>query len=127
MNLMDAIERNVFLEKVFPEGVADTLEIRQLCLEKSGRTTIRILVKQKPAIDVKKWGEWNKDFDTLGVVLTGSSIHNVEIENWEGSGPSSLNVSKKDDLFCFLQEGNDWKISFSCDSFIFEEIVTGLE
>ncbi|WP_088744268.1 hypothetical protein [Cobetia sp. QF-1] len=122
MNLLDMVEKNVFLSKLFKIGITTPVKIAKLDLAKDGRSEINVHITQEPSIEVKKWGVWGQDYNTINLVLSGSVILNLEVKNWEKLVYCDLMVKKEDGLFCLSQEFENSYIKLSCDGFFFKEV-----
>ncbi|HAS6364006.1 TPA: hypothetical protein RQJ98_004298 [Vibrio vulnificus] len=58
MNFFSFIRRDEFIKKLFPQGLTDDVYLGQIKLDVEGRMSINVHTKQKPEIEVKKWGKW---------------------------------------------------------------------
>ncbi|QEM82657.1 Imm50 family immunity protein [Halomonas binhaiensis] len=121
MDFLDLIDRNVFLTKVFPDGLNEPVKIGKLCLEVGGRSSINIHVKKKPDIEVKKWGEWGKDYNTIVLVLSGGRVDEIKATNWEKSDYQDIHIKSIEKKYLVSQKGQDWEVEFSTDGFVFQE------
>lgn len=122
MNLLDMVEKNVFLSKLFKSGITTPVKIAKLDLAKDGRSEINVHITQEPSIEVKKWGVWGQDYNTINLVLSGGVILDLEVKNWEKLVYCDLMVKKEDGLFCLSQECENSYIKLSCDGFFFKEV-----
>jgi len=121
MNLFNFIRRKEFLDKIYPEGIINDVYLGQIMLDVQGRLSLNIHIKQKPAIDVCKWGVWGKDYDVVVIELNGSGCSNINISNWNLASYDKLNVLNKEGKRYLYQKKDSWEVSLDFDDFIFQK------
>ncbi|MGC0811784.1 hypothetical protein WKH24_23315 [Pantoea agglomerans] len=121
MNLFNFIRRKEFLDKIYPEGIVNDVYLGQIMLDVQGRLSLNIHIKQKPAIDVSKWGVWGKDYDVVVIELNGSGCSNINISNWNLASYDKLNVLSKEGKRYLHQKKDSWEVSLDFDDFIFQK------
>lgn len=121
MNLFEFIKRKEFLNKIYPEGIVSDVYLGQIMLDVQGRLSLNIHIKQKPAMDVSKWGVWGEDYDVIVIELNGSGCSNIDIINWNLASYAKLDVLNKEGKRYMHQKKNGWEISLSFDDFIFQK------
>ena len=67
MNIVDVVSENLFLKKLFPYGLHDEMLLGQIGFALEGRLSLNVLTRQRPAIEVEKWGAWGKDYISLSL------------------------------------------------------------
>ncbi|MGY3727095.1 MULTISPECIES: hypothetical protein [Cobetia] len=122
MDLLDLVEKNIFLNKLFKDGITKSVKIAKLDLAKDGRSEMNVHITQEPSIEVKKWGVWGKHYNTINLVLSGGSVVDVEVKNWDKLVFCDLMIKKEGNLFYLSQEDENSHIRLSCDGFLFKEI-----
>jgi L-alanine-DL-glutamate epimerase-like enolase superfamily enzyme len=58
------------------------LFIGQLGLNVAGMFSMNIHTRQKPAVEIAKWGMHGRNYDVIVIELLGSGARNINIENW---------------------------------------------
>lgn len=118
-NIIDCIENNFFLKKVFPEGINEVL-VGQFGLDQ-GRFCLTLHARVKPAKETPKWGVWGEDYNVIAFEMLGSGISGIEIKNWSEFGFATVNCFKcKNDLTIELVDG-DWSFKLSCAILVFQK------
>lgn len=120
MNFFSFIRRDEFIKKLFPQGLTDDVYLGQIKLDVEGRLSINVHTKQKPEIEVKKWGKWGENYNVIVLVLNGTGCDNISIDNWSSFGYSKLNIIEDYDSRYISQSGENWKLKIKFDEFIFQ-------
>lgn len=120
MNISEFIRRNEFLDKIFPGGLIGDVYIGQIKLDVEGRISLNIHTRQKPALDVNKWGRWGTDYNIIVVELHGSGCSDITIRNWKMASFGELHFIVQYGQKYLHQKGSDWEIFFDFDDFIFQ-------
>jgi len=121
MNILDFVRRKEFLAKIYPGGLVDDVYLGQIMLDVQGRISLNIHTKQKPALDVAKWGVWGKDYDVVVIELNGSGCTDINISNWNLASYAKLNLLSKESGRYLHQKKDGWEISLNFDDFIFQK------
>lgn len=120
MNFFSFIRRDEFIKKLFPQGLIDDVYLGQIKLDVEGRMSINVHTKQKPEIEVKKWGKWGENYNVIVLVLNGTGCDNISIANWGSVGYSKLNIIEDHDSRYISQSGENWKLKIKFEDFIFQ-------
>ena len=120
MNIIDCIDRNSHLKTLFPDGIVDDILLGQIGFDVDGRISLNIHTRQKPAIEVAKWGKWGNQFNVIVVKLLGRGGDHVKISNWKKAEFKPCHICKKDDTFLIFQHGDDWNIEFTFSNLLFQ-------
>jgi len=106
---------NVFLTKLFPDGLTDPVCLGQILFGLQGRfyLNLNIHIKQKPSIEVDKWGEWGKDYNVIVIRLNGTCKDSA-IKNWGNADYAPISIDTRGDTLVISQTGFDWSIELIC-------------
>ena len=124
MNLLEKIARNQFLLQLFPTGLSQSIHIGQINLDIGGRVYFNLHTRQKPEVEVAKWGVWGKDYNTIVIKLFAKSGESIEIKEWRNSHYSSLTVEESAKCIIIKQENNSFSLKFEVSNIIFQECTT---
>jgi hypothetical protein len=122
MNILNIIKNNVFLKKLFPNGL-ENFFIGQLYLNFYDQIDIKLHCTKKPDIEINKWGIWGKDYNIIVIELTGQFIRKLSVVNWQNNNEylCECEVSKKDnDYYLIVFKGNNWSIEIELQTLIFQ-------
>ena len=123
MNIIDLVSRNHFVKKLFPDGLTENVFIGQIAFDVGGRFNFNIHTKQKPVMEVEKWGLWGKDYNVIVIKLNGN-ISSVKLKNWQDADYSSLIIDSDShehsdsDNVIIHQVGETWNIKIECCKYI---------
>ncbi|PHM73265.1 hypothetical protein [Xenorhabdus cabanillasii] len=78
MNIIDAIDSNLFLKELFPLGLTGDVFLGQIGFDIQGRISLNINTKQRPEKEIIKWGVWGKDYDVIVIKLLGRGGESVK-------------------------------------------------
>jgi hypothetical protein len=122
MNIIDAVSENLFLKKLFPQGLQNEVLLGQIGFDLGGRLSLNIHTRQKPAIEIVKWGTWGVDYNAIVIELLGLCSGSVSLENWENVDFASLSISynEKNGKYLIHQEGEIWSVIIEFDVLIFQ-------
>ena len=82
--MQDYIKGHDFLGKIFPGGICmKNILLSNICIKISGGAVISLHTKDKPKTDVKKWGEWGRNYNTLVINLLLVGVNNFCIDGWD--------------------------------------------
>lgn len=123
MNIIDLISRNLFLNKLFPEGLAGDILLGKLSFTQ-GRMELSIHTQQKPAVEVEKWGMWGTDYNVIALELLGNAGKYVHIENWWHADFAPVNLIKENGISMLTQRGDNWSVKIDVDNLIFQRSST---
>jgi hypothetical protein len=82
LNILDITRNKVFLEKLYPDGIFNYF-IGQICLDLSSSINITLHVKDKPKIEIPKWGDWGINYNVITIELSSNLAYHIDIKNWE--------------------------------------------
>ena len=77
----------------------------QLSLDVTGRISLTIHTKQKPAIETQKWGAWGEGYNVIAIELIGIRCSDIAIRNWKGADNSLVVITKENDKRVLRQRG----------------------
>lgn len=120
MNIFSFIRRDEFIKKLFPNGLTDDVYIGQIKLDVEGRVSICIHTKQKPNVEVQKWGEWGEKYNVIVIELNGTGCESVAIDNWNLVSYSKLHILEDNNSRYLSQTGENWSLKIKFDDFIFQ-------
>lgn len=121
MNI-DKIDNNVFLKKVFPAGLTETILLGKFSIDLSGYCNIDFHVRQEPKIKLNKFGNWNEDFNIVVLKLKGKIYGSILINKWLNNDFVELIFEEFDDYFVMRAEKNDFKFYVELEGLIFQEL-----
>ncbi|OQS31025.1 hypothetical protein B0T40_23715 [Chromobacterium haemolyticum] len=124
MNLINLITRNKFLAELFPSGLTDPVLIGQINLDLGGKLYLNIHTRQKPEIEVLKWGAWGKDYNTIVVKLYARARKNLHITDWNNVTYSQLITQQNSDHILLKQTHDSFQLELELTSLIFQECST---
>ena len=122
MNIIDCIENNLFLKKIFPDGLEEVL-VGQFGLEE-GRFSITLHTRSKPASETAKWGVWGKNYDVIAFELMGGGIKEIEIQNWDAFDFAPLACHRSGNELLVELIGSNWSFKLSCAVLVFQRSST---
>ncbi|MBF7142702.1 MULTISPECIES: hypothetical protein [Pseudomonas] len=117
MNLLDVVSHREFIVKLFPQGLTEVLMVGQVRFDPLGNTTVALHTRQQPALDVKKWGKWGEDYNTIVIILSSSRIKEFSVSNISGALYSKVELFEVEGGFRFSQQSDDWSFYM-----VFEDI-----
>lgn len=120
MNLFSYVTRSEFIKKLFPNGLSEDVYLGQIILDVEGRISINIHTKQKPDIEVKKWGKWGVNYNVVVIGLSGVGCDDISINNWSVSGYSNLKIVEDNGSKYLSQSGEEWSLKIKFEDFIFQ-------
>jgi hypothetical protein len=121
MNI-DKLDNNIFLKKLFPNGIVSPMLIGRFNLDLSGYCDIDIHVKQEPALNLKKYGNWGEDFNVIVLKLKGKVCGDILITNWSKNEFVDLEFAELNKGWILKAQKNDFKFYTELDGLIFQEI-----
>lgn len=123
---LDFFGNNFFLKKIFPSGVNNHIFIKNISTVVNGNSSLDFFIKQRPEIDVKKWGQFGIDFNALWIKTSNNiNFSKVIIENIQDLGFSSLEINSKDFCFTLYSSNNNSQLLLVLDKhhrFIIQDI-----
>jgi hypothetical protein len=122
MNIIESIDNNLFLKKIFPEGIGDAL-IGQFGLDR-GRFSVNIHTHAKPAKETHKWGIWGKNYNVIVIELLGEGLTQIEIQNWDKFESMLIHCDKNEDDITISSGRDDWAFKVCCKSLTFQKCST---
>lgn len=120
MKVIDLIHRNLFLKKLFPEGLSKFVYIGPLGLSEAGSFTMSIHTRQKPAIEIAKWGKHGCDYDVIAIQLSGSGATSINIENWINAGFAFFDFSQEGESINISARESSWAFELAVGTLIFQ-------
>ena len=129
MNILDIIGENLFLKKLYPNGLFN-FYIGRIELNTFNRLTIVLQLREKPAINIAKWGEWGQEYNIITTELIGSDIRRIQINNWQNNNQDICDckiVKIIGDYISLIFSGRDWSVEIILKSLLFQRNTTYLE
>ena len=120
MDIISKIDNNIFLKKLFPDGLTDPLFLGQIGFDVVGGLSLNLHTKQKPSIVIVKWGEWGKDYCVIVIKLQGMCGDSAILKNWKAADYAHLTIVDNIETFTISQTGSNWSIELDCETFIFQ-------
>lgn len=112
LNLIDCIDSNIFLKKLFPNGITNNeVMIGKFSIDLSMNCDLHFHVRQKPDIEVHKFGTWGKDYNIVVIRILGAISEEAQIQNWRSTDFQELKIVKNEDNY-ILSTSNE-KFNFS--------------
>lgn len=94
MNILDHIN-NQFVSSIYASVNVERSNVGFFSIDNSGYLTIDLHLRDKPLKDIRKWGEWNKDYNVVVIKLILEGIQNLQCDNI-----NDLTNLMMDDCFC---------------------------
>ena len=129
MNILNVIDKNLFLKKLYPNGLFN-FYIGRIELNTFNTLTMVFHLREKPAIDIAKWGKWGKEYNVITAELIGSDIKKIQINNWQNNNQEVCNCKidkATDDYISLTFSGCDWSVELILKSLILQRNTTYLE
>lgn len=127
MNIINLIHNNHFLKKIFPDGLSNFVYIGQFGLDDAGGFSMNIHTRQKPALEIVKWGVHGRNYDVVVIKLLGSGAKNINIENWINAEFAFFDFSKEGDNIRISASEVDWAFNVTVGSLGFQSCSTYIE
>lgn len=122
MNLIDFIHNNIFLKKLFPNGIENNeVMIGKFSFDFSN-CEIDFHIRQKPSIEVQKYGVWGENYNTIVIRTSGLIGEEVCIQNWRDRGFQELKISQADDKYIIFSSNGNFKFSMVTRSLSFQSM-----
>ncbi|MGS4345965.1 hypothetical protein ACKUSY_10335 [Myroides odoratus] len=128
MNILDIVDNGTFLNKIYPDGLVH-FSLGSFVLTQD-RITMVLHEETEPAIQVEKWGEWEKDYNIVAIEFLGTVIHKATISNWQNNKESvryEQNIFVQDDQLNIQFKGVDWYVEFVLSTLVFQRCSTYLK
>gem|GEM_PF-2317206 len=74
MDFINFVQNNGFLTRAFPGGLPKALQLESLDLGGKDKSAFCLSTTEKPAIEVKKWGKWNLDYNAVFMFFYGNIL-----------------------------------------------------
>lgn len=126
-DLFNYISRKSFLQSLFPEGLTEPVLFGQISLDVFGYTLIGLHTKQRPAIEVAKWGVWGQDYDVIVVTLLGGVENDFIMSGWSVRKYLPFDVLVEGDRKFLMQDDGDKKMRIEFSELIFQKCDSYLE
>jgi len=122
MNIIDCVDNNFFLKKIFPDGVSEAL-VGQFGLDQ-GRFSLTLHTRSKPATETPKWGIWGKNYDVIAFEMLGGGIGEIEVHNWDAFDFAAINCEMNNNKIVIEVTGSNWSFKLSCTVLVFQRSST---
>ena len=120
IDLIELIQKNQFLRKIFPNGFGDEIFFGQISLDVNGRILLGVHIKTKPVIEVEKWGLWGDDYNVVVISLLGKTAGDVIVKNHHFLSYAPCFVKMKDKILEICQADRNFEINLSLEYLIFQ-------
>ncbi len=127
MNVVDLIHSNFFLKKIFPDGLSKFVYVGQFGLDVAGTFSMNIHTRQKPALEIPKWGIHGQSYDVIVIRLLGNGARNISIENWINADFAFFDFSKEGEDIRINACGADWAFDVTVGSLGFQGCSTYID
>ena len=127
-NIIDIIDNNTFLKKIFPDGLSD-IKIGRINFYFENKIEIFIYTNQAPAFSPDKWGKWGIDYTTVVLFISGHFLKNIQVHNWQNNSLDncSIEISENGTVYSIHIMGNNWDILLELENFIFQSCSTYID
>ena len=121
LDIIDKISNNLFLKKLFPDGLSEPIYLGQIRFDVEGRLTLNFHTKKKPSVEIAKWGTWGKDYNVIVITVNGLCRDSAILKNIKDADYAQLIIADSTDTFTISQVGSNWSIEIECTTFIFQD------
>ncbi|WP_373777554.1 hypothetical protein [Glaesserella sp.] len=128
MKLLDIIENNTFIDKLYPYDI-NTFFIPKINIStfNAGHTTFFFHIKEKPAIKINKKGDWGNDYSVVVLELS-ANLNELNITNIRNFKYEKIHIEFKDNILLLTQEGDNFSFNCKIDGkFYFQGLSTYME
>ncbi|GKS87634.1 hypothetical protein AVMA1855_25800 [Acidovorax sp. SUPP1855] len=108
------------MKKLFPEGDFGEVFYGQLGFDVGGRVTVSLHVKNRPAIEVEKWGVWGVDYNVIVAELLGKTHGDVVLKNQIDFDFAKSSMIPEGGGFFIKQEGSNFSLCLPVKYLIFQ-------
>lgn len=120
MNLLDILDHKHFLVNLFPEGLDKNLMIGQVSFDFLGNSTVSLHTRQRPAIEVKKWGKWGEAYNVIVVKISSARVKEFSAKNISDALYAGVDVQQVENGFRLVQRTDDWSFDLVCGYLMFD-------
>lgn len=128
MKILDIIENNTFIEKLYPYDINDFFIPKiNISSFNGGHSTFYLHIKEKPAIKINKKGDWGCDYSVVVLELS-ANLNELNITNLCDFKYQKIHIENKDNILIIKQEGDDFSFNCKIDGkFYFQGLSTYME
>ncbi|MFK3796311.1 hypothetical protein [Pseudomonas sp. NPDC088444] len=127
MNIIDLIDNNLFLKKLYPNGLSEQVFIGQFGLDVEGRFYLNIHTRQSPQFKIEKWGEQGRDYDVIVIKLIGTYLTEFSTKNWFNVSYAPLHASSNSNTISLASTEANWEFHATFKSLSFQSCSTYCE
>jgi len=127
MNIINSIYNNIFLEKIFPDGLEPMVLIGNVHFDLNKKISLSIHTKQRPGVEVEKWGLWGKDYNVIVIEVYGIACDTTILRGWNDVNYGNISISQNADGFLLSHSGDLWDIKIQSQVFCFERCSTYID
>lgn len=127
MQILELCNNKDFLGRLFPEGLTEDVYLGQIMLSMEGRCVINIHTKQRPAIEIPKWGKWGEEYNVVVIIVSATGCRSIGIDNWQLGYYSPLELVLSNDKKFLSQKNSEWSLLIEFDSLQFQKCDTYLD
>ncbi|MCD5362662.1 immunity 50 family protein [Chromobacterium aquaticum] len=121
MDLLNRIARNTFLLDLFPSGLEQPLFLGQISLDVGGRLSFKLHTRQRPAMEVRKWGQWERDYNTIVIKLFAHAGADIRISNWREARYCALQLEVDGETLRLKQASGAFSLELALSHLLFQE------
>ncbi|MDH0562258.1 hypothetical protein [Acinetobacter courvalinii] len=116
------IDNNIFLKKLYPYGIVFPVRVGHFSVDLSGYCDIDFHVNERPNVDIKKYGLWGEDYNTVVIKFKARLVGSISIENWIKNSFGELVFENIGKYFVLKVHKDDFVFSVEIDGLIFQEL-----
>ena len=119
--MQNYIKEHKFLGDMFPDGICmENILLGDICMKISGGAVISLHIKDKPEIDVKKWGKWGKNYNTVVINVLLVGVSDICIEGWDKLDWGCAKEYKECDIKKLFFNSGECVVSIKYEDIIFQ-------
>ncbi|GKT27138.1 hypothetical protein [Acidovorax sp. SUPP3334] len=118
--MIENIDRNDFLRKLFPNQDFGAIFFGQISFDVGGRVTLGLHIKNKPVVEVKKWGVWGVDYNVIVVEVLGKTNGEIILNNQFDFDFEKVLINTEKDGFLIKQEGPGFFLQIPVKYLVFQ-------
>jgi len=120
VDFLGIVQNNNFLNKLFPEGLSEKIGLIRLNIGPDNKASFCLEVTKKPSIEVKKWGEWGKDYNVILLYFYGE-ISDIMVDRFGLFRGCNLKVSGSDGLYTTIFYGENVHVEIEFKDIFYEK------
>lgn len=94
----NCFDNNFFVKKLYPNGINSSIVISSVVASYRMHSEFNFIAYEKPSIEIKKWGVWGVDYNSvLFETSANSSPIELKINNMKDIGRQIFSINKNTD------------------------------